>query len=104
MNRNCFLVLALLFAQPVFAADWNVSGLFDSFTSSAGGGGSTPSNILAPVKTTYTSPSFNPNAQMNRVYKTQPTASGGMPVCPNRNAASQQSASGYQLQPVSKGY
>lgn len=102
MNRYCFLMLALFFAKPAFAADWNVSGLFDSFSSSVGG--STPSNILAPVKTTYTSPSFNPNAQMNRVYKTQPTASGGMPVCPNRNAASQQSASGYQLQPVSKGY
>lgn len=102
MNRNCFLVLAVLFAKPVIAADWNVTGLFDSLSSSVAG--NTPSNILAPVKTTYTSPSFNPSTQMNRVYKTQPTASGGMPVCPNRNAASQQSASGYQLQPVTKGY
>lgn len=102
MNRSCFLVLALLFMKPAAAADWNVSGLFDSLSSSVGA--NTPTNILAPVKTTYTSPSFNPNAQMNRVYKTQPSASGGMPVCPNRNAASQQSASGYQLQPVTKGY
>lgn len=105
MKKLLLIIAVTALAQPALASSWNVSGLFDTVAPTANTTvATTNSNVLPPMNTTYSTPGFNPDAQVTRTYKTQPTASGGMPVCPNRNAASQQSASGYQMQRVSRAY
>ncbi|EPQ6932566.1 hypothetical protein ACUVZD_000209 [Pseudomonas aeruginosa] len=105
MNKLLLIIATMALAQPALASSWNVSGLFDSIVPTANTTVATSnSNALPPMNTTYSTPGFNPDAQVTRVYRTQPTTSGGMPVCPNRNAVSQQSANGYQMNRVSRAY
>ena len=105
MKKLLLIIAVMALTQPALASSWNVSGLFDSVVPTANTTvATTNSNALPPMETTYSTPGFNPDAQVTRTYKAQPTASGGMPVCPNRNAATQQSANGYQMKRVSRAY
>ena len=108
LTGAALLVMASLQAQaslvpaPSTSQDnsgWDLSGIFDSALESIG--------ISAPRRGVATTPVASPTpdlAPYEERFKTQQTATGGVPVCNSRTAASQQSAAQYQVQPVSRAY
>jgi hypothetical protein len=87
------------------ASSWDIEGIFDVISSAVtGNSNSANGNVLPQIGGVHATPGILPPADVQRVYQTQPTSTGGMPVCTNRNMASQQSAAQYQMQSVSRAY
>ncbi len=92
---------ASLVQAPSQPADsgWSLSGIFDSALESIG--------ITAPQRGVTQTPVAAPTPDLTPYearYKTSTTPTGGVATCMNRDAVSQQSASQYQVQPVTQAY
>lgn len=104
LTCSAVLAMASLQANASFApteesSDWDLGGIFDDALGAVGI--NMPSRGVAQTPVAAPTPNVTPYEE--RFTKPQ-TATGGVPVCQNRNAVSQQSASQYQVQPVSRAY
>lgn len=103
LTGAALLAMASLQAQasltPEASTSWDLGGIFDSAFEAFGY--STPQRGVA--QTPVAAPAPNVTAYEER-FQTQQTSTGGVPMCQNRNAVSQQSAQQYQVQQVNQAY